>query len=170
MSSCCILGLDNWVDTSCSGKNAYEKYFIEGKTVTATGFPESLVSMKELSVANVLYDLNKEDRTTIFLEHNKTANMGKEMEDSLVKQIQSGDNGIRIDLCPKYFYPDKEHTQIIKLTRQTPIAIEYYGVLPYIASRRHKPEEIDTYKIFDITSKFKWYPYFKGGFFLIASY
>ena len=36
---------DSWADTCCAGKHAFVEEFIEGKTVTATGFTSSLVSV-----------------------------------------------------------------------------------------------------------------------------
>ena len=63
--------------------------------------------MKYLSILNVLYYFDKEDEANILLEHNKTINMGKDMEDSLENPIQLEDNGTRVDLRPKSFYKDK---------------------------------------------------------------
>ena len=63
--------------------------------------------MKYLSILNVLYYFDKEDEANILLEHNKTINMGKDMEDSLENPIQLEDNGTRVDLRPKSFYQDK---------------------------------------------------------------
>ena len=66
MKSGCRLDLDTWADNISSGKHVYVEEFIKGKTVTATGFSVSLGSMKDLSVANVLYDFDKEYVTTFF--------------------------------------------------------------------------------------------------------
>ena len=75
------------------------------------------------------------------------------------------DNGIRFDLLPKYLYRDEEHSQSIKITNGIPIPIDCDGVLPCIALRRPTPEEIYTFEIFDLTSKFEWDPYIKGWHF-----
>ena len=91
--------MDNWDYTSCSGNNAYVEEFIEGKTITE--FSVSLVSMNNLPVVNVLYDSDKEKGTTIFLEHNNTIYMGKDMEYPVANPIQLENNVIRVDLCPK---------------------------------------------------------------------
>ena len=32
------LGIDSWADTSCAGRHAHVEEFIEGASVTATGF------------------------------------------------------------------------------------------------------------------------------------
>ena len=76
-------------------------------------FPESLVSMKYLPVAKILYDFYKADGYTVLLEHNNTIYMGKDMEESFTNPIQLECNSIKVDLRPKEFYPDKEHAQII---------------------------------------------------------
>ena len=66
--------------------------------------------------------------------------MGKDLEESLTNPIQSKHNSIRVDLCPKSFYPDEEHAKSIKITDITPIHIESDVVLPYIDVMRPKSE------------------------------
>ena len=46
MKSCFRLVLDTWDNTSCSGNHAQMEELFEGGMVTATGFSESLGSMK----------------------------------------------------------------------------------------------------------------------------
>ena len=52
-TSGCHLGIDTWADTMCSGKHAFVEEFVEGKSVTATGFTPSLGSLPSLPIANV---------------------------------------------------------------------------------------------------------------------
>ena len=49
------LGFDTWADTSCSGKHAYVKEFILGRSVTATDFSNSLGTLENLPLAHVMY-------------------------------------------------------------------------------------------------------------------
>ena len=53
------LVLNTWVNTRCSGKHAYMRECIEGKTFTVIGFSASIGSMKGLPVANFLYAFDK---------------------------------------------------------------------------------------------------------------
>ena len=63
----CKLGIDSWADTSCSGKHAYVLEFIEGKTVTATGFSSGLGSLNNLPIANVAYAHDLPSGETIWM-------------------------------------------------------------------------------------------------------
>ena len=51
----CRLGIDSWADTGCAGKHAFIEEFVEGKTVTATGFTSSLGSVSNLPIVNAVY-------------------------------------------------------------------------------------------------------------------
>lgn len=64
------LGWDTWADTGCTGKHEFVEEFIEGTTVTASGFANSLGKLKDLPLANVVYAYDKVDGTTILLEQN----------------------------------------------------------------------------------------------------
>ena len=55
MKNGCRLGFDSYADTCCTGHHARVESFVEGKTVTATGFLSSMPAMENLPLANVLY-------------------------------------------------------------------------------------------------------------------
>ena len=61
------LALDSYADTSCSSRHAFVEEFIEGKTVSVTGFFSSLGSVKNLLMANVLYAYDKVDGKPAYL-------------------------------------------------------------------------------------------------------
>jgi hypothetical protein len=48
----CRLGFDSWADTSCSGKHAYVESFVDGQSVTASGFSSTLGKLENLPIAN----------------------------------------------------------------------------------------------------------------------
>ena len=62
------LGIDSWADTCCADKHEFVEEFIEGKTVTATGFISSLGSVSNVSIANVVYAYDASDGTVLFLD------------------------------------------------------------------------------------------------------
>ena len=102
----CKLGIDTWADTCCAGKHAFVEEFVEGKTVTATGFTSSLGSVKNLPIANVLYAYDATDGTVILLECNNSIYLGTKMSDSLMNPIQAEEVGVRVDARPKRYYPE----------------------------------------------------------------
>ena len=105
-----------------------------------TGLYQSLVSLKDLHIANVPYAHDTLDGTTILLEHNNTIYMGYMMEDCLTNPLQSEYNGIHIDIHPKNYYPDDYGSQTFTIRYDTIITILYDGVLPYIPLRSPTPD------------------------------
>ena len=53
------------------------------------------------------------DRTTIILDHNNTIYMGDITEGSLENPLQSEENGIHIEICPKKYYPNDSGFQTV---------------------------------------------------------
>ena len=152
------LGWDSWAETSCSGRHAFVEEFVEGKTVTATGFSTSLGSLKDLPIAHVLYAYDSHDGETIILEHNNTIYLGEDLQDSLANPIQSEENDVRIDIRPKVIYKD-ESSQSVTFPDGTIIPIRYDGVLPYIPIRRPTSAEIHSCRRLSMTSRFDWDPH-----------
>ena len=113
MNSRFILGLDSWSGTGCSGKYAHVNEFIEEKSVNVTGFTSNLGSIYNLSIFNVFYTFDKEDRTVFLLEHNNTIYMGYDMIYSLARPIQCKYNDVRVNLLPKVSYPNNNNSQSI---------------------------------------------------------
>jgi hypothetical protein len=72
----CKLGIDSWADTCCAGKHCYVQEFVDGKTVTASGFTSSLGSLQNLPIANVIYAYDHSNGTTLLLECNNAIYMG----------------------------------------------------------------------------------------------
>ena len=62
----------------------------------ATGFSSSMGYLKNLTIANLLYEYDTLYGTTILLEHNITIYMGDIMEYFLANPLKSEDNGIHI--------------------------------------------------------------------------
>ena len=155
----CKLGLDSWADTFCAGKHCYVEEFIADKSVTASGFCNSLGSLSNLPLANVLYAYDHDDGTTSILECNDAIYLGSKMEDSLANPIQSEENGIKIDLRPKVFYPDERNAQTVTVQDGTRLRILFDGVLPYLPVRRPTSDEIEICKRIEFTSRYEWDPF-----------
>ena len=127
------LGFNTWADTSCAGKHAFVESFVEGRTVNASGFSNSLGQIKNLPIANVVYAYDKSDGTTILLENFNAIYLGDSMTDSLINPIQCEDNGVHVDLRPAKFYPHcSEDCQRLLFEDGSEIPLEFDGVLPCI--------------------------------------
>ena len=139
----CKLGIDLYADTSCSGKYAYVEEFIEGKQITATSFSSSLGTMKGLPMANVTFAYDMNDGSTILLEHNNTIYLGNKMEDCLANPIQCEENGVKIDIRPKSYYPNETTAQTLHLADGIVLPLQYNGVLPFLPVRRPTNDELE---------------------------
>ena len=148
----CKLGIDSWADTCCAGKHAFVEEFIEGKTVTATGFTSSLGSVSNLPIANVVYAYDSKDGTVILLECNNSIYLGDKMSDSLMNPIQAEEIGVRVDTRPKRYYPDEIGCQSLQFPDGTIIPVLYDGVLPYIPIRRPTKEEVHHCRQLELSS------------------
>ena len=149
----CKLRPDIWVDTGCAGRHAHVEEFVLGKTVTATGFSSSLGKLDNLPFTHVLYAYDHAEGSVILIEHNNTIYTGDNMDDSLSNPIESEVAGVGVDLRPKYYYKDKEHTQTITFPDGTMIPILYDGSLPFKPVRRPTSNEIENCRRLQLTSR-----------------
>lgn len=94
----CRLGIDSWADTCCAGKHCYVQEFVEGKTVTASGFTSTLGALTNLPIANVVYAYDDPGGFVLLLECNNAIYLGDKMDDSLLNPIQNEENGVCIDM------------------------------------------------------------------------
>ena len=165
----CKLGIDTWADTCCAGKHAYVEEFVEGKTVTATGFTSSLGSVTNLPVANIVDAYDATDGTVILLECNNSIYLGVKMSDSLMNPIQVEEVGVRVDTRPKRYYPYEVGCQTLSFPDGTVIPVLYEGVLPYIPIRRPTKEEVHNCRRLELSSRVPWDPFLLDGEFCAVS-
>jgi hypothetical protein len=78
----CKLGLDTWADTCCIGKHAHVDSYVEGKTVTASGFASNLPSLENIPIVNCSFAYDDEKGRTFLLQINNALYMGENMEHS----------------------------------------------------------------------------------------
>ena len=133
----CMIGLDSWVDTLCMGKHAHVREFIEGQTVSASGFTNSLPSLNEIPIAHCSLAYDHHDGTTTILGVNHALYMGEHMDHCLLCPNQCEDNGIQVDLRPKFYYPNSPTASTLSCTEQNlEIPLMHKGPLPYFNIRR----------------------------------
>ena len=108
----------------------------EGKNEKKSG------SIKNLPIANVLYAYDNPRGFVILLECNNAIYLGDKMNDSLLNPIQSEENGVKIDIRPRLYYPDTTSAQSMVFPDGTRLNIVYDGVLPYLPVRRPTKEEV----------------------------
>ena len=99
----------------------------------------------------------------ILIEHNNTKYMGETMIDSLANPIQCEDNYVRFNLRPKLYYPNNNYAQTFTFPDWNSIPVEYNGVLTCIAVRKPTNHKVENCEQINLTLKFDWDPYDKGG-------
>lgn len=148
-----------WADTSCSGKHAHVLEFIEGKTVTATGFSSDLGSLSNLPIANVAYAHDLPSGETIILQINNTIYLGSEMDGGLLNSIQCMENNVHVDLRPRKYYPKETEAQTLLLPDNLTLNIQYQNVTPFIPVRSPTPQKLNSCHLVEITSHDSWDPH-----------
>lgn len=156
----CKLGLDSWADTCCVGKHAHIDAYVDGKSVTATGFASSLPVLDNIPIVNCSFAYDNEKGQTFLLQINNAIYLGDNMDHSLLCPNQCENNGIRIDLRPKKYYPESISASTMFCGEHNlSIPIQHEGPLPYIQVRRPTGEELLTCDIIQLTSENDWNPY-----------
>lgn len=141
----CKLGLDSWADTSCVGRHAHIDSYVDGKSVTATGFASNLPAINNIPIVNCSFAYDDERGRTFLLQINNAIYLGNNMDHSLLCPNQCESNDIRIDLRPRKYYPDSSTASTIFIGEHNlSIPILHKGPLPYIQIRRPTGEELLT--------------------------
>ena len=165
----CRLGIDSWADTGCAGKHAFVEEFVEGKTVTATGFTASLGSVSNLPIVNAVYAYDSAEGEVLLLECNNSIYLGDKMDDSLINPVQAEEAGIHIDLRPSRYYPSNIGCQTISFPDGTILPILFDGVLPYLPVRRPTKDEVQHSRRLTMSDRSLWDPFLLHGSFSAAS-
>ena len=163
MRNGCRLGFDSYANMCCAGRHARVESFIEGKTVTATGFSNSMPAMENLPLANVLYAFNLSHGEVYILQVNNSIYLGDMMEDSLLCPNQCRDRGIEIDTRPKV-YCNKESAQTVSCPEHgIKLNIKHHGPLPFLPVQRPTIEETLTCMYIDLVPEEEWNHYGPGS-------
>ena len=170
----CLLGLDTWADSSVVGRHAYINSYVDGKSVTASGFASSLPSLNNIPIVNCTFAYDGEDGQVYLLEVNNALYLGNEMEHSLLCPNQCEDNDIRIDLRPSRYYPDSPTASTLASHDGIVLPIHHKGPLPYLSVRHPTSDELLSCRTIQLTATHDWNPYelgydFSKSFFQIST-
>ena len=128
----CKLGFDSYADTCCAGKHAWVESFVEGRTVSASGFSNTMEVLENLPLANVLYAYDTQEGETFILRVNNAIYLGGNMTDSLLCPNQCRENGIMIDTRPKIYCNEPSAETMECVESGITIPIRHHGPLPFI--------------------------------------
>ena len=107
----CELLIDSGSDTCVVGKYAWISEIIEGVTVSARGFSDTLPMEENLPIVNVIYAYdNPHTSQIILLEINFSIYMGDNKTDSIACPNQMRFNGVYINDLPKVLFPEQKKT------------------------------------------------------------
>ena len=160
MRSGCRLGFDSFADTCCAGRHVRVESFVEGKSVTASGFANTMESIKDLPIANVLFAYDLPDGEVFILRVNNCIYLGEAMEDSLLCLNQCRENGIQIYTRPKVYCPnDKTAESICCPESGKTFPIQHHGPLPFLLVRHPTQNETMSCEYIDLTMDSEWEPY-----------
>ena len=109
-------------------------------------------SIDNIPIARVLYELNKQYGTVVFLEQNNKMYTGNNMTDYLANLIKYEDNDVRVDLHPKFYNRNKNTSQLITFQYKTSIPVDYDGLLPCIAIYKPTKYEAENCEQIALTS------------------
>ena len=157
----CMLGLDSWADTCCSGRHCIVESYVEGKSVTAKGFSDELSSIPNLPIANVKFAYDSPYGRTYILRVNNSIYLGDKMEHSLLCPNQCRSNGVIIDTRP-ICHTDDEYAQTVQVpidNGNMTIPIQHYGPMPFLPVRQPTSEEMITCEEICLTPEEDWNPY-----------
>ena len=76
----CRLGFNSFADMCCAGRHARVASFIEEKSVTASGFANTMETIKDLPIANVLFAYDSPNDQVFILRVNNSIYLGEAME------------------------------------------------------------------------------------------
>ena len=161
MKAGCRLGIDSHADTSCINKHAYVEHVVDGVTVDAIPFDDSLGKASNLHIVHAIYAI---DNPVTFRTHLIRINNGiyiPTMKQALLCPNQARQFGTIIDDIP----PELDHTGTSSFSmsvadhNETSFPLQRHGPTAYLPVRRPTQEELDTIEIIDITEEEEWNPY-----------
>ncbi len=159
MKTGCRLGSDSHADTCCVNDHAYIETIVEGMTVDAIPFDESLGKVSNLSIVHAILAVdNMLDGHThlirlcnsIYVPH---------MNNCLLCPNQAREFGTIVDDVPIPLDHTGQSTFSLHTTDGTVFPFSKYGPTAYIHVRRPTQEELDHLPIIDITEEEEWDPY-----------
>jgi len=157
----CELLMDSGADTCVAGKHAWISERIEGVTVSARGFSDSLPIVENLPIVNAIYAYdNPLTGEVILLEMNYSIYLGDNKTDSIACPNQMRLNGIYLNDLPRALYPEVETAQTI-IADELSMPLHFNGPLAYLNVRRPIASEVSNTDLqrIELTSPHGWDPY-----------
>ena len=154
------MGMDSHADTTCVNKHAYIESIVEGMTVDAVPFDESIGRLSNLPIVNTIYAYdNPETMRTSLLRFNNAIYI-KGMDNALLCPNQAREHGVVIDDVPRHLDHTGNSTFSI-IADDTTFPLQQSGPTAYINVRRPTNEELDEQRdyIIDVTDENEWDPY-----------
>ena len=154
------MGMDSHADTTCVNKHAYIESIVEGMTVDAVPFDESIGRLSDLPIVNAIYAYdNPETMRTSLLRFNNAIYI-KGMDNALLCPNQAREHGVVIDDVPRHLDHTGNSTFSI-IADNTTFPLQQSGPTAYINVRRPTNEELDEQRdyIIDFTDVNEWDPY-----------
>ena len=132
----CELLIDSGAGTYVAGKHAWISEIIEGVTVFARGFSDTLSIEDNLPIVNAIYAYDKPHiGEVIRLKKNFPIYMGDKKIDSIVCPNQMKVNEVYINDLPKVLFPEIETSQTI-IADEIQMPLHFNGPLAYLKIRR----------------------------------
>ena len=152
------LGLDSHADTSCVNKHAYVESVVEGITVDAIPFDESIGKMSDLPIVHAIYAYDDTHTFRTILVRINNAIYIKDMKNALLCPNQAREHGTIIDDIPQHLDHTGSSTFSVEAEDYS-FPLQRHGPTAFIQMRRPTQEELDHCPIVDITDEDEWDPY-----------
>ena len=154
------MGMDSHADTTCVNKHAYIESIVEGFTVDAIPFDDSIGKLSDLPIVHAIYAYdNPETMQTSLLRFNHAIYI-KGMDNALLCPNQAREHGIIVDDIPLHL----DHTgystfSVVASNISFPLIQN--GPNAFLQLRRPTDEELENLysEIIDITDENGWDPY-----------
>ena len=141
------MGMDSHADTTCVNKHAFIESVIEGLTVDAILFDDSIGKMSNLPIVHAIYAYDNTESLRIFLLRFNNEIFIKNMKNALLCSNQAIEHGTIVDDVPPHLYHTGQSTFSVS-TSEHALHLQQHG--PTACLKLHRPtnEEMDNLDIY----------------------
>ena len=107
------MGMDSHADTTCGNKHAFIESVIEGLTVDAIPFDDSIGKMSNLPIVHAIYAYDDPESLRTFLLRFNNAIYIKNMKNALFFPNQAREHGTIADDVPPHLYHTGQSTFLV---------------------------------------------------------
>jgi hypothetical protein len=154
--------MDSHADTCCANEHAYVESIVEGITVDAVPFDETIGKVENLPIVHAIYAVD--DPITFATDLIRLCNSIyiPHMKNALLCPNQARAFGIIIEDTPLEYDDTSRFAIIASDTENTTFPLQRYGPTAYMHVRRPTEEELTTITPIDLTEEEEWNPYPHG--------